>query len=323
MAIFDWIFNRAPTIDQPAPDPSDRAKWLDSPLPKWEPEHRVEEPVQLRQPLRTATADPSPQDEGATPTVALGDLHIAIEYTDAAGKQSSRNITAQSISFGAQGTILKAICHSRRAVRHFRIDRIRNVITSDGEVLPAEPFFRDILDIDVTKTPPPKAVISKDSAGKLRDLLQPALSILVLAARTDDDFHTAELAAIMGYVASEVGHLRIAGKFGLALTETEMRHLETMIRTMRPLQSSVAGYLRTILSQSPDRILRLCDAVRSVVRADGLINLAEETFLEDLDTLRIQVALGEVQKYKSQIDDAEARGISKIDRHRMFSPDAR
>jgi len=60
------------------------------------------------------------------------DTRYLIEYRDSEGNESQREITVRSIS----GIRIKALCHSRRALRTFRADRMSIVIDMEtGEAL--------------------------------------------------------------------------------------------------------------------------------------------------------------------------------------------
>jgi len=256
-----------------------------------------------------------------TDIIQLGDLHVAIEYEDTDGNETTRNITMQELGRGPNAPVLKAICHTRHAVRHFRTDRIINVITSDGEVLPVDIFFRNVAGIDLRSLAPGNQQDSLKTARALRDFLRPALSILVVAAKTDDQFHPAELAAIMAYVRAEAPFLREYDKFTKPVGADEIAALEPLIRTMRPQESSVRAYLDSVLSQREERFDRFRAALMQVVRADGIVSLPEEEFLEDLDRLRVEAQVKAIAEWEALglAPNDELRG--HVDRKRIFRPD--
>lgn len=330
MGLLSWLFGRAAKVDTPVPDPTDHVRWnLDAlpnrqPPPKWQP--KPENP-EIRVGV-TLTAGPAAPQQPAPDknmvlqdTVQLGDLHVAIEYRDADGQRSTRNITMQEVGRGPNAPVIKAICHTRRAVRHFRTDRIINVVTSDGEVLTADHFFRNVLRIDLSNLAAGVQEDSLKTARALRDFLRPALSILVVAARTDDEFHPAELAAIMDYVRAEVPFLLEYEKFTKPVGQAELNLIETLIRTMRPQESSVRSYLSAVMSQREERFLRFRAALLAVVRADGIVRLPEEVFLDDLDRLRVQVALENQSQMVALGLDEMDDFHRPINQGRLFNPD--
>ncbi|QCO07511.1 WYL domain-containing protein [Azospirillum argentinense] len=73
-------------------------------------------------------------------------MTIAIEYIDSKGAASRRRISIRKFSHDGKSMHLQAYCLERRALRCFRVDRIRAVIDLDGEVHddPVQ-FFRDEL----------------------------------------------------------------------------------------------------------------------------------------------------------------------------------
>ncbi len=309
MRFLNWLFRRTPTMDTPTFDPADLAASARPLPPKWQPATPS-----------VAATPPEASVVELTDGLQLGDLHVAIEYVDAEGNASTRNITMQEIARGPYAPIVKAICHSRRAIRHFRTDRIVNIITSDGEVLTVEKFFRDVAHIDLRNVVPLSGREGLETARALRDFLRPAISLLVVAAKSDDQFHPTELAAIMNYVRAEAPFLAEYGKFTDAVGSAELAALEPMIRTMRPQERSVRNYLRTILSQRPERFARFREAMLQVVRADGIVALPEEVFLEDLDALRVAVELDNAAELTALGLSGEYEPAPRIDRSRVFDP---
>lgn len=317
MRFLQFLFGKAPDMATPAIDPGKRAPRGWPVLPKWQPQDADPQPGQL--PPTASTPPPA----GIPPTdiIQLGDLHVAIEYEDASGNETTRNITMQEIGRGPNAPVLKAICHTRHAVRHFRTDRIVNVITSDGEVLPVARFFRDVAGIDLRSLAPGAQEESLKTARALRDFLRPALSILVVAAKTDDQFHSAELAAIMAYVETEASFLREYDKFTQPVGADEIAALEPLIRTMRPQASSVRACLNNVLSQRPERFDRFRAALLQVVRADGVVSLPEAEFLEELDRLRVEAEVQAIAEWDAfgLAPNDELRGT--VNRKRLFNAD--
>ena len=323
MRFLQFLFGKTPDVDTPASDPSDLAQRPYHAPPKWQPREAAT-PIEAvipaaPEPLPTTI----PAENGSTPSevILLGDLHVAIEYEDSDGNETTRNITMQQISRGPNAPTLKAICHTRRAVRHFRTDRIVNVITSEGEVLSANRFFRDVARIDLRAFAAGAKEDSLKTARALRDFLRPALSILVVAAKTDDQFHPAELVAIMAYVRAEAPFLREYDKFTMPVGDDEIAALEPLIRTMRPQESSVRSYIGNILSQREERFDRFRAALIEVVRADGVVSLPEEVFLEDLDQLRIDVALHNIEEFGAPDIDPTGALREEVRRERLFRPE--
>ncbi len=199
---------------------------------------------------------------------------------------------------GPNGALLGAICHERRAIRKFRFDRIDCIIDMDGEVHEPTPFFHRNLGIDPNMLVGPSNT-DLQTARALRDFLRPALSVLVIAAHCDDEFHAEELEAICCYIEDEVPHLEEMGKFTTPVTVEVLNELTALVRAMRPQRSSLAGYLQAIASQRPERRIRLENALVEVIRADGEIRLSEEAFMSDVSFLNAKNIADELAKART------------------------
>ena len=87
---------------------------------------------------------PDEWDETEEPFPLAGEYlkKIGIYYTNSEGAKSSRMISKLRFSQNARGrNIIDAYCHKSREVRTFRVDRIEDVVTPDGELVSPYDYF--------------------------------------------------------------------------------------------------------------------------------------------------------------------------------------
>ena len=76
------------------------------------------------------------------------ELTIQIDYIDAIGESSQRQVDPLSIVFFKETHSLIAWCHLRHAYRNFRLDRMQNLIITDRSFRPHRvPMLRDAIEI--------------------------------------------------------------------------------------------------------------------------------------------------------------------------------
>ncbi|WP_243612952.1 hypothetical protein [Shimia aestuarii] len=218
----------------------------------------------------------------------LDELFITIDYKDASGKESRRRITLLKAARGPQAPILTAICHERHALRHFRVDRIECFIDMDGEVFETKSFIQETLLIDLnafTSTASAKKAKKGIDPGlqrarEIREILRAPLSLLVLAALADDEFHICELEVICCYIEDELWARDID------VTADELNALTGLVRKMHPTSRSIGTHYDKVLRLDDDGFRRFQSALRELIAADGIISSTEEAFLADLAAAR-------------------------------------
>ena len=216
-------------------------------------------------------------------SVEVEAIFTMIDYRDAVGNETRRRITLRGIAAGPSAPILSAICHERRAIRHFRTDRIIDFIEPDGECLSCEDFFKRVLDIDLNElTPSP----SSQEARRVRDFLRAPLSVLVAAAQSDGKLDIREIDAIQSFAENEAIQLFREGRLDVFLSLSSTDYLRQLIEKMRPLQSSIKGYVRSILDYDCDRRIRFERALHKVINADDQLSNEEVGFLADVQSIR-------------------------------------
>lgn len=268
MEFFEWIAERARHLDanqKPAPQPKDRP--IVAP-----PAVDVQDEEELLQ----------PDEDGQ---ILLDEVYITIDYRDAANNQTRRRITLIKASKGPKAPMLSAICHERKAYRHFRTDRIICFIDQDGEIFEPTSFFRETLLINLASLAPDKNNTQKgmthadpalERARELRDKLRAPLSLLVLAAKADDEFHEEELEVICSYIEDELWDL------GTDVTIEELNQLTALVRIMRPTERTIEKHFATVDMMSSGRRARFNKALTDLIAADGVIDPMEEAFRADL-----------------------------------------
>lgn len=286
MKLFDFLFHRAPSIETPAPlivvhgvpfVPSDAVKLEEADNAEHE---------------RVIGVGGERLPSGSFPSeFDLENIYCIIEYVDSRGNETSRRITMISLHNGPTGSLVHAVCHERKAIRHFRVDRIKSIITADGEVFSSDAFFKEFLGVEVLPTkiieetsPVGRPPLVLSSARDLREHLRAPLSILVCAAMADDNVHIEEIDRIQLYAETEIYTLHREGRIADAPTVEIMDQLCRMICTMRPQRRSMRGYVERVCEWPEHRVKRLTKALGQVIAADGRIVLQEYAFLDEMDT---------------------------------------
>lgn len=223
-----------------------------------------------------------------SPEIYLDEIYTTIDYTDANGAQTRRRITLLKFTLGANGPYLSAICHERRAKRHFRVDRIDCFIDDDGVVTDPNTFITEFLGIRLVDTKPPRprrqdprqTRADRHPRGEqgtpirqLQARMGRPLALLVAASRCDG-MRDIEIDAIMAYLEEEAlgdsPQGRIAG-----INIKDVEGLEGWVRKMRPRRASIPTHLQALEEMGPVHIERFNRALRRVLMADGQISIEE------------------------------------------------
>lgn len=248
MDFLEWLFEKSPDENTPPP----RVTPPVAAVPPWVIDDKFEEPN--------------------TYSLELEPVFAIIDYQDANGNDTRRRITMRTLSTGPRAPLLTAICHERRALRHFRTDRIGAFIDGDtGEVTLAPKFFLEIMDIDLGDFGSKPEDIAASTAAKIRDRLRPALSILTATARADDFLHPAEMDVIVKYVQDEIAELTESGDFSDEVPNAAYKALPSLLSKMRPQRSSLHGYLESVATYRNPRASRFLNAIEDLIIADGVV----------------------------------------------------
>lgn len=290
MRLVNWLKGRAASDEAEAP-----------PLPQ----AQKSVPAPAQSDIDTIEFE-EPNEQGE---ILLEEIYTIIDYVDARGFETRRRVTLLKVGAGKNGPLLSAICHERKALRHFRCDRIQDFIDLDGVVTPTQNFFRDFLQVDLSvfetvqdaqdsRVRPTVDVVRSslpdhpeepiEVGRRLRELLRSPLSVLVTAAKSDTEFHVEEHDVICRYAEREAEEMRKRG-YVRDVRIVDLDVLNKLIRHMRPRQSSAENHLSEILDMEEHRFKRFKRALGDVIIADGRIASGEADFVEllsELDTLR-------------------------------------
>lgn len=274
MRFLDWIFSRAPTPKDELPtDLATLPPGLRAPVP---------EPPDIDS-SETIPAD-APED-----FEPLENLFCHLEYEDSAGNFTSRPVTFLQLDRRHAIPSIYAICHLRKAPRSFRVDRIRAIITADGEVFEEQAFLTDVMALDIRPhdgfkprpRPRPRQLRSRD----LRDILMAPLTVLVACGKSDGRYHPEEVDRIMIWAENEAMHLHDAGLIDNDLTIEDADALGTTIAGMRPQIRTLRRHMEAALLMDPAALARFRHALQQVIEADGILHDAEARFMADFDLL--------------------------------------
>lgn len=199
-----------------------------------------------------ADTDDEPDVEGLDPgREAIMGATFAIEYTDAAGKETRRRITALQFKDGS----LMARCHERRALRNFRLDRITCVIDRQGVIYGTEEFFQ-LIDFPLDHF-----------RGDY--IYVPGLQMLTAVAFADGWMCPPEAECILQYCA------HLCENHGIIIDGRLERQMIRHISGLYPARAAVDASFKRMRTMSPaDRRLLFRYAV-DVMNADSIQHPAE------------------------------------------------
>lgn len=239
----------------------------------------------------------------------LDDVFTMIEYVDANLVTTRRRITMRKFSTSGAPALV-AFCHERKAIRTFRLDRIRCFIAPDGEIIEPSDFWRSI---DVTPPPfkKPRSAAElvaerpienrRQERDNLREFHRPDRSrpqldvrhhvrhqvrILTALARADGHLHERESLMITDYALDE------GERIGISLTPSEEAAFELYVRRLRPTREKLEESILRLCGGAdgskgldPAARDRFVAALQTVALADGVLDEAEAAFIEHLTAL--------------------------------------
>ena len=226
----------------------------------------------------TAAADPAemltPQADGAGDQDIEGQT-FAIRYKAADGAITLRRITATRVD----GQSLAAYCHERRAPRAFRLDRITDIVTADGEALPPGPFFQAYgidLKTGAAPAPPPGVSIEALRRQSFNDARAGA-RLLAALARADGDMASAEMAEAAGFITAYIREMHIAVK------SEEATRAAAYVARLYPTPAQIDKAIEKVAAM-PQPIQRLWrDHAERLIQADGVLHPAEADLIQRID----------------------------------------
>ncbi|MEM7678889.1 MAG: TerB family tellurite resistance protein [Myxococcota bacterium] len=211
----------------------------------------------------------------------IDSVFTAMEYEDSKGAVSRRRITMVRFKTATNGkTSVYAYCHERKAVRQFRIDRIKCFIEPDGEIVDPGTFWSGI-GIDI------ESVANEPSAAQAEaDIANDQVVLLVALSQSDGAMSRREIDAICAYAKA------MMEKRGMPMTADEVDKLHLRIERMRPTQASIRKALRRTLGERRGAVVTISEeerqsflrAAKSVAIADGVVDPEEAELLHAFET---------------------------------------
>jgi hypothetical protein len=208
-----------------------------------------------------------------TVLVTLG-VAVGIEYVDGASAFSRRTITVRKVRLGLESHMVVAWCHTRRAVRTFRIDRIKALIdprTGEMEADPEDVGGAFALLLNQRLGDP------LDAARAVIEACAPGVNILNFLSRCDGHEHPDELQRILSYIDSVALDLNVA---------IDADRLPNLLRRMHVSEDLFYLSLKRVRFSPPDAALRLLRYARQVIDADEIISAEEAKFGLELEILK-------------------------------------
>lgn len=226
--------------------------------------------------------DLDPSLPGAFST-KLEPLTVSIEYRNASGEVSERQITLLQMSGAANSPVyIDARCQMRRARRKFRFDRILSVRGLPG--LPADASPRDLLaalaDLGLDPEPfgvpaPPTRKAAPASKGPppafkaVRQRFRSELRLLGFLAKSDGEMHSAEIAAIERYARG------LAAEVEQDWQDADTAALAAYLQRLEFSAETERLCLDQLQLWHEDLSARFSQAVGEVIEADGRFDPAE------------------------------------------------
>jgi hypothetical protein len=197
---------------------------------------------------------------------------FVIVYESADGHESTRRITVRNLSLNGENIpVLNAWCHERQALRAFRVDRVLEVITHDGEVIdPPTRFFVETFGMSprLAACTAPRPT----SLTRIRPTFTHHMMVLAHLGRIDGDFCLDEQGVVLEHC------LKLAHDAGRKATSDEESALRRYLKTLKPKKLFLSRAMTALEREPPERIVSLLAAADQVVNADGERHKAEEKF---------------------------------------------
>ena len=240
------------------------------------------------QPIVITEIDDAIPDDVITLDVADGQSFI-IEYLDAKADFSRRRITVWEI-LAADGGVpwLYARCHERKAMRSFRIDRIRCCIDHSGKAHDNVPLFlSDLFGIAINPAGDPGGVNEAQSTAwqKVLRAIHHEAVILSALAQVDHVLDRKELQAAADYLALEAVHR------DALVSDRELNRLIDHVTGLRPNGEAIDRALDAISRCDFGAVQRLLSAAITVMDADGQRHALEVELINRVATELIGVAV--------------------------------
>lgn len=218
--------------------------------------------------------DPSEVTEGT-----LGRLDgqtFVIEYVDTKGSASVRRISVYSVEAGSGGMpCLYARCHERKAMRQFRVDRIRSCADFDGVVYPdVLKFLSDTFGMAMSD-----AVAASSGHQRWSSVLHAIRAEAVLlscVSLADGSRHDRETESMADYLS------RIAEDAVGIMTDAEIVAMVRYVQRLRPGPEAITAAVEAMRRKESGHQRRFFSACVDVMDADGFRRSSEKAMIDDL-----------------------------------------
>jgi hypothetical protein len=224
-------------------------------------------------------------DDFADDSVELADIFLYIEYRNAGGISTQRAITIKKQENDSSHPSILAWCHTRKALRQFRLDRISSIVTVDGEVFqPAKLFWESIghrvgAEIEFSQA----KANDRTAASGVKRQFNNEIVVLAALSGSDGNMHERELDEIIDYLERELEWER------MAVQTDEISAIRNHIKRMRITRERLETSVKLLLTGEGKHRLyarqlqRFLTTAKKVVDADGRIHEAEFLFLDFLE----------------------------------------
>lgn len=209
----------------------------------------------------------------------IAGVPIIIAYSDAQGRPSERLLTCQRLDAHSKDLYLWAFCHTRRAVRQFRVSRISDVSDpSTGETHRSPEEFFAQFSLNATHASHPGWGLS---VGRKADLVA-LLNALIFLARCDKKYHPLERASLEDVVLS----------YWLRSEATGEPDIDSILVYADKLSPDAEVFWVSLRRCAASPLLKrlLQSSAQKLVDADGIISPEEnywggklDSFLESFD----------------------------------------
>lgn len=209
--------------------------------------------------------------EGEVVGESVNGLSVIIEYRDARGAASLRQISCIRIENAKRKRYLRAFCHYRRALRMFLLDRIDSVLDAEtGEFLAAgSDYFGQYTDDRISTSPPGWGLSPVRRAD-----LGAGLTVLTFLSRCDGEMHPAEMDEIETFVAAWWVRAEIRAEIPEADILSYARRLAPDVEAFVLAAQRVWA--------SPVLTALIAGYARRVIEADGVIAAEEHHWIRRL-----------------------------------------
>jgi hypothetical protein len=191
-----------------------------------------------------------------------------IEYVNSKEEHSCRNITVWTVAYNKDGRpFLRAVCHTRKAMRSFVVERIQSCIDYDGAVHAPASFLLENLGLD-TSLRGKVASGNKERLLAAQRIARPHAVLLAGLSRCDGYMHESELSILRTHCENLFDHL----------TLEETNRLGRRYHLLKPTSDQLDLAIEEFRSEKPDTITRFLVSAHELIKADGVL-MEEEVIL--------------------------------------------